>query len=122
MHGLCVLPANIQDYDAAKAVLLPLSRQAKLPRLERLWADGRYGGRLVDWVREHTGWTLEIVTRPPGAKGFVLLPKRWIVERTFAWLLKCRRLVADYEERPRTSEALIRLAMLALMLRRLQPA
>ncbi len=92
-----------------------------LPRMERLWADGGYAGRLVEWVAEHTGWELEIVKRPAEATGFVVLPKRWIVERTFAWLGKCRRLSKDYEHSIASSEALIRLAMIGLMTRRLEP-
>ena len=112
--------ADIQDRDGAKLVLEPLIGQ--LPRLERLWADGAYAGQLVEWVQERAGWTLEIVKRPDDARGFVLLPKRWTVERTFAWLGKCRRLSKDYEHLVRSSEALIRLAMIGLMLRRLRPA
>ena len=92
----------------------------KMPRLERIWADGGYAGQLVDWVSENTSWNLELVKRPAAAKGFVLLPKRWIVERTFAWLYKYRRLREDYEETIASSEALIRLAMMRLMLRRLR--
>jgi putative transposase len=101
-------------------VLEPLA--GKLPRLERIWADGGYAGQLVDWVRERTGWELEIVRRADDLKGFVVLPKRWIVERTFAWLNKCRRLRTDYEHLVASSEALIRLAMISLMARRLAPA
>jgi putative transposase len=112
--------ADVQDRDGAKLVLEPLI--GKLPRLERLWADGIYAGQLVEWVKEKTGWVLEIVKRPSEAEGFVLLPKRWVVERTFAWLGKCRRLSKDYEHLVSSSEAMIRLAMIGLMLRRLQPA
>jgi putative transposase len=65
------------------------------------------------------GWVLEIVKRPEGAKGFVLLPRRWVVERTFAWLMKCRRLCRDYEETTRSSEAWIQLAMIQVMAKRL---
>ena len=120
MHGLKVHGAAVQDRDGAKLVLEPLA--GRMPRLARLWADGNYAGHLVDWVRERTGWDLEIVRRPPEAQGFVLLPQRWVVERTFAWLGKCRRLSKDYEALVASSEAFIRLAMLGLMLRRLQPA
>jgi putative transposase len=119
MHSLGVLPANIQDRDGAKHVLAPLI--GRMPRLTRLWADGGYTGSLVDWVREAAGWTLEIVAKPIEATTFVVLPKRWIVERTFAWLGKCRRLSKDYEHTIASSEALIRLAMIGLMLRRLHP-
>jgi transposase len=109
----------VQDRDGAKLVLAPLLD--KMPRLERLWADGAYAGQLVDWLQEKTGWTLEIVKRPAEAVGFTVLPKRWVVERTFAWLDKCRRLRVDYEESIASSEALIRLAMIGLMVRRLSP-
>jgi putative transposase len=112
--------ASLQDRDGAKLLLEPLA--GTLPRLERLWADGGYAGRLVDWVRERTGWELEIVKRTDDLKGFVVLPKRWIVERTFAWLNKCRRLRTDYEHEIASSEAMIRLAMIGLMARRLSPA
>lgn len=91
-------------------------------RLQRIWADGRYGGTLEEWVLTEAGWTLEVVKRPSEAKGWVTLPKRWIVERTFAWLGKCRRLSKDYEATTESSEAMVRLAMIGLMLRRLAPA
>ena len=84
--------------------------------------DGSYAGQLIDWVRERTGWALEVVKRPDEARGFVVLPKRWVVERTSAWLGKCRRLSKDSEHRVESSEAMIHLAMIGLMLRRLQPA
>ena len=87
----------------------------------RLWADGGYAGRLVDWVREQAGWDLAIVKRSDDMRGFVVLPKRWIVERTFGWLGKCRRLSKDYEHQVESSEAMIRLAMIGLMTRRLRP-
>lgn len=93
-----------------------------MPRLAKLWADAGYGGTLVDWVQAEAGWELEVVAKPPGQTTFVVLPKRWIVERTFAWLGKCRRLSKDYEHLITSSVALIRLAMMGLMLRRLAPA
>ncbi len=120
MYGLAVHPANVQDRDGAKLLLEPLI--GKLPRLERLWADGGYGGHLVEWVAEHCGWTLEIVSKDPATTGFRVVPKRWIVERTFSWLGKCRRLSKDYEHLVTSSEAMIRLAMIGLMVRRLRPA
>jgi len=110
-----VPPANIQDRDGAKLVLEPLV--GSLPRLERLWADGGYAGQLEAWAAER-GWTLEIVAKDPAATGFQLLPKRWIV----AWLGTCRRLSKDDEHLVTSSEAMIRLAMIWLMLRRLEPA
>ncbi len=119
IHGILVHPANVQDRDGAKLLLAPLI--GKLPRLERLWADGGYAGQLADWVRDQTGWELDIVAKDPTAKGFQVLPKRWIIERTFAWLGKCRRLSKDYEHLISSSEAMIRLAMIGLMVRRLRP-
>ncbi len=73
----------------------------------------------MEWAKEACSWIVEIVSRPKGQKGFTLLPRRWVVERTFAWLLKQRRLSKDYEALPETSEAWIRLAMISLMVRRL---
>jgi putative transposase len=93
------------------------------PRLQLIWADGAYAGSLISWLSAFTksvgSWVLEIVKRPAEAKGFVLLPRRWIVERTFAWLSKYRRLSKDYEETTRSSEAWIYVAMTHIMVRRL---
>ena len=91
-------------------------------RMRLLWADQAYLGDLVDSVwalRPRRKVRLEIVKRPEGTKGFLLLPKRWIVERTFAWLGRYRRLSKDYEYLTQTSEAMIRVAMIHLMVRRL---
>jgi len=109
--------AGIQDRDGAKLVCERL--KGRFARLRLLWADGAYAGELVAWVQCFAGWVLEIVKRPEGAKGFVLLPRRWVVERTFAWLMKCRRLCRDYEETTRSSEAWIQLAMIQVMAKRL---
>ena len=110
--------AGIQDRDGAKLVLARLL--GKFPRLRLFWADGGYAGQLIAWVASLVaGWTLEIVKRSDDVKGFVVLPRRWVVERTFGWLMKCRRLSKDYEETTKSSEAWIRLAMIHLMVRRL---
>jgi putative transposase len=114
-----VHPADIQDRTGAKLVLDPLI--GKLSRLVCLWADSGYTGQLEAWVAEQ-GWKLAIVPKDPDATRFEVLPKRWIIERTFAWLGKCRRLSKDYEHLLASSEAMIRLAMIGLMLRRLRPA
>jgi transposase len=93
-------------------------------RLRVVWADGAYAGGLEEWVRRLRPWgkvRLEIVRKPKGQTGFAVLPWRWIVERTFAWLGRWRRLKADYECLPETTEALIHIAMIRLMLRRLAP-
>jgi putative transposase len=112
-----VHPADVQDRDGAKLVLEKV--KDKLPRLALIWADGGYAGQLIDWVKTTCNWVLEIVKRSDDMKGFVLLPHRWVVERTFAWLGKYRRLSKDYEALPETSEAMIYAAMTHLMLRRL---
>ena len=91
----------------------------RFPRLKKIWADGAYAGKLVDWAKEFGEWFLEIVKRSEGAKGFELLPHRWVVERTFAWLGRFRRLSKDYEVLIETSEAMIHIAMIRLMIRRL---
>ncbi len=117
---MVVHAADIQDRDGAKLVLERVRH--RFGRLRLIWADGGYAGKLVDWVRglrEGGRLRLEIVKRTDGAKGFVLLPHRWVVERTFAWLGRCRRLSKDYEALPETEEAMIKLAMIHLMVRRL---
>jgi putative transposase len=112
-----VLAAQIQDRDGATMVLLRAKRRFR--RLRLIWADGGYRGRLVRWTAVTCGWVLQIVKRTDAQRGFVVLPKRWIVERTFGWLNKWRRLSKDYEVLPQTSEALIQVAMITLMVRRL---
>jgi putative transposase len=88
--------------------------------LALIWADAGYSGQeFADWVREHYGWLVEIVKRSDDAKGFVILPRRWVVERTFGWLSRCRRLSKDYEVLTTTSEAWIYAGMVQLMLQRL---
>ena len=118
--GVVVHPADIQDRDGARLLLNKLAGRFRELRL--IWADGGYAGQLVDWVREHTGWELEIVRRPSGKREFAVLPRRWVVERTLAWLGRCRRLSKDYECLVSSSEAWIQIAMIQLMLRRLAPS
>lgn len=112
--------AGIQDRDGAQLVFEQLRGVA--PRLRLIWADAGYAGQLVAWVATFADWVLEIVKRSDGAQGFELLPHRWIVERTFGWLSKYRRLARDYEETTASSEAWIRVAMIHLMVHRLAPA
>lgn len=91
-------------------------------RMQLIWADQAYAGDLVAWLWHLRPWRkirLTIVNRPEGIKGFLLRPKRWIVERTFAWLGRYRRLSKDYEYLPQTSETMSRVAMIHLMVRRL---
>ena len=109
--------ANLQDRDGAK--LLLAKAQGACPRLELIWADGGYAGKLIAWAWRVCGWLIRIVRRPKDAHGWVLLARRWVVERTFAWLSNCRALARDYEYHPETSEALLQVAMIHLMLRRL---
>lgn len=113
--------ANIQDRDGAKLVFDKLAESTK-QALEKIWADGGYRGQLIDWVHEHLDIILEIVERDPGLKHFQLLPRRWVVERTFAWLGRYRRLSKDYEKCTRSSEGMIYLASIHTMLKRLAAA
>jgi putative transposase len=111
--------ANIQDRDGAKLVFAEAMRKGPWPRTERAWADGGYAGKLIAWVGSLRRWVLEIVRRNDDVKGFKLLPRRWVVERTFSWLSNYRRLSKHYEYWDETGEAMIHLAMIHLMLRRL---
>jgi len=90
-------------------------------RLTLIWADGGYAGQLIEWTKKRLRCTLEIVKRSDDVKGFTVLPKRWIVERTFGWFGRYRRLAKDYEVITENSEAMIRIAMINLMSRRLDP-
>jgi len=116
--GLAVHAGDVQDRDGAEIVLSDIA--GRFVRLKKLWADGGYAGELVHTVKRWYGRTLEIVKRTDKHK-FKVLPKRWIVERTFSWLGKYRRSSKDYESDPRSSETMIRLAMVNLMIHRLQP-
>jgi putative transposase len=120
MLAIMITPAATQDRDAAKQLIEFLV--AMYGRLQVLWADGGYLGALAQWVKQLRPFgklRLEIVRRTDRAKGFQVLPKRWIVERTFGWLSKSRRLCRDYEVRFDHSEAMIRICMIRLMLKRL---
>ena len=109
--------ANIQDRDGAKLVLEQVKDSS--PRLKLIWADAGYSGKLVDWVNSVCGWMLEIVKRSDDIKGFQVLPRRWVVERTFGWLGRYRRLSKDYEGLTESSQAFIYAAMVHIMIRRL---
>lgn len=118
--AVVVTAANVQDRDGAK-ILLGVLRHW-FTRLRCIWADGAYAGFLETWVallRRYRPVRLEIVKRAARAQGFVGLPKRWIVERTFAWLGKYRRLSKDYEYHTAASEAMIYVAMIHIMVRRI---
>lgn len=134
---MLVHEANIQDEQGGKLLLAPL--KGVFPRLQLIWADSRYKCLgFPDWVKAELGWQVEIVAHPwngqrgvwtaPGGNseppptqpsGFQVLPRRWVVERTFAWLSTWRRLAKDYELLPSSEEAWITLAMIRIMLRRL---
>jgi putative transposase len=117
--AIVVHAGNVQDRDGAKLVLAKL--MGLFPRLLLIWADGGYAGKLIEWTRAFGSWTLQIVKRNDDVKGFVVLPRRWIVERTFAWLGRYRRTSKDYETLTNSSETVIRLAMINLMIHRLKP-
>lgn len=109
--------ADIQDRDGAKMAVEQIKRHLRC--LKVVFADGGYAGQLVTWFKERVGWTLEIVKRGDQAKGFAVLPKRWIVERTFGWLNLYRRHSRDYEELTENSEAMIYITVIRIMTRRL---
>jgi putative transposase len=118
--AVVVTAASVQDRDGAKTVLAVL--QHRFSRLRVIWADQAYAGQLIAWVkalRVSRPVRLDIVKRAAVAQGFVVSPKRWIVERTLGWLNRYRRLSNDYELLPATSEAMIQVTMIHLMIRRL---
>lgn len=109
--------ASVQDRDGARLLLRNLPGGGK--KLRKIWVDGGYAGQLVDWVAKRFAFGLAVVLRPKERKGFVLLPRRWVVERTFGWLNHSRRLSKSYERLTRTDESWVYLAMTRLMLERL---
>ena len=112
-----VHPANVQDRDGGEALLRQARR--RFPFIERIIGDGGYGGpRMADPVARTGAWTLEIIKRSDQHR-FVVLPKRWIVERTLSWISRNRRLMRDYERHTRKAAAFVRLAMIRVMLKRL---
>jgi putative transposase len=124
--------ADITDRNGAQLLLGKLA--GAFPRLQMVWADMGYRGKAVEWIKQHLGWGVEIVKQPrrwfrvpegvepPFVPAFVVLPRRWVVERTFAWLGRYRRMSKDYEYLTESSEAMIYAAMIRLMLRRLAQA
>jgi putative transposase len=115
-----VTAASVQDRDGAKQLLQGIRHQ--FSRVRHIWADGAYAGPLVGWVkalRPHRPIRLEMAKRTDAIKGLVVIPKRWIVERTFGWRNRYRRLSKDYELLSNTSEAVRQVAMIHLMIRRL---
>jgi len=113
-----VHPANVQEREGARMLLWEL--RFLTARLQLIWADAGYSGpEFAAWVKQRHGVAVEIVSKEPGsAKGFEVLRRRWVVERTFGWWNKWRRLSKDYEQNPRSSEAWIHIVMIAIMLNR----
>lgn len=127
VHG-----ADLQDREGGRR-LMSADLRRKMPRLELVWADAAYAGRFGEWAREERGWRVEVVHRPDRQtrrygleeekpRGFKVVPRRWVVERTLAWLGQARRLAKDYERLPGTAVAMIQWAMSRIMLRRLASA
>ena len=117
-----VTSAGLQDdAPAAAGELLERLWRRGFTRLRAILADQAYEGSAVLWARAVGGWAMRIVRRPPGQKGFAVRPRRWVVERTFAWLGRYRRLSKDYEYTAHSSETMIYLAMVNLMVHRLAP-
>lgn len=118
--AVVVHAADIQDRDGARLVLARI--KGGFPRLKKILTDGIYNGGIAEWAKQFGGWILEIVPKPEKTEDepFKVMKWRWIVERTFAWLGRNRRLSKDYERQPESSEALIHIAMIHLMLRRLE--
>jgi putative transposase len=115
--AVVVTAASVQDRDGARMLLQRMAGFCKKLRL--IWVDGAYRGPLLDWVAGHFRCRLQPVLRPDDQKGFAVLPRRWVVERTFAWLGLHRRHARDYERLPESSEAFIQIAMIRIMVRRL---
>jgi putative transposase len=117
--AVAVTAASADDGTAAPGVLGKLDREA-FPRLEKLWADNKYRNHALQaWLGEHGWYEIEVVGRPDGEEGFRPIPWRWAVERTFAWLGRCRIHSREYEREPSSSEAQVHISMIQLMLRRL---
>ena len=117
--AVVVHSASVQDRDGAKLVLARLA--GRFPRLRLIWADAAYEAT-VGWAKSFGGWVLELVRKAADQVGFVVLPRRWVVERTFGWLVRSRRLARDYERLTASSETMIEVEMIHLMLKRLKPA
>ena len=118
--AVLVHPANVSDQNGAYATLARLV--GRFPRLRHLWADSGYAGQLPELVEATWGWQVEIVKRAKGTTGFVVQPRRWVIERTFGWFGRYRGLSKDYEQLAQSSEAMVLIAMLQVMLKRLEPA
>jgi len=114
---IMVTSADIQDRRGGKALLWLVHQ--RFTNIQLTWADGGYSGKLVDWCKQRFDALVEIVKRSDDTSGFKVLPRRWVVERTFGWFMKCRRMTADYERLPETSVAMAQIVMIGVMTRRL---
>jgi len=114
---ILVTSAAVQDRDAARLLLAGL--RACFPTVSRIWADGSYAGRLVEWAAATLHQSIEVVRKLAGQTTFQPLPRRWVVERTFSWINRCRRTVRDYERHPEHHAAMVQWAMVIVMARRL---
>lgn len=138
---LAVKVTSAEDSDQQGGKLLLTGLKDRFPRMQLVWGDSHYGGTMLDWVKEHLGWTVEVVRQLKEPKrgvlvvegeeidwdklfpkGFRPLPRRWVIERSFAWITRWRRLCRDHEGLPQTSEAFIKLSASARMLYRLAPS
>jgi transposase len=115
--AVVVTAAHIQDRDGAHRLLAAL--HGRFSTISHVWADGGYAGRLLPWAKKVLSLTVEVVKRTDKISGFLVLPRRWVVERTFGWITKHRRCVRDYETLPAHHEAMVTLAMIMTMSRRL---
>ncbi|MCG2624107.1 transposase [Arthrobacter sp. I2-34] len=115
-----VTAGSVQYRDGGRPVLK--RARAKMPSHARVWADGGYAGGMVESARSLLGISLEIVKKPEGQHAFEVLPRRWVVERTLSWLVRCRRMGRGCERLPAHAEAMVKCALIGLMARRLTPA
>lgn len=115
--AVVVTAAHIQDRDGAHRLLVTL--RARFSTVTHIWADGGYAGRLLPWAQKVLALTVEVVKRTDKIAGFLVLPRRWVVERTFGWITKHRRCIRDYETLPEHHEAMVHIAMIMTMSRRL---
>ena len=116
---VAVTAASLQD--ANSATTIGERMRGRFPNMKKIWVDAGYKEQFVAWFKDNCNWIVEIVTRRKDAVGFEVQPHRWLIERTLAWFNLCRRLSKDYEYYPETSEAMVYLASIRLMLRRLDP-
>jgi transposase len=117
LPAVVVTAAHIQDRDGAHRLLAAL--RPRFSTISHIWADGGYAGRLLPWAKKVLSLTVEVVKRTDKQSGFLVLPRRWVVERTFGWITKHRRCVRDYETLPEHHEAMVHIAMIMTMSRRL---